>query len=315
MPVFVLERVQVLEGGDELRKAVFIGAAALVVLIVVFIKSIEFRSTPEDSTKKSELANPPRPDVQHFPRQLSNTVLVIGHRGNPTQAPENTLAAINHAFAMGAGMVEADVHLSSDGVPVVIHDDTVDRTTNGKGQVSQMTVAQLKTLDAGSWKDPKYANERIPTLAEALQAAQGKGLLLLDLKVDEMGHPIAEVIRSLNLPNSNVAVGTWSPEQRDDIVKFLPGAHVFCTADAPKSWNPNYFTEQLARGITGFEVGANWSPEFVAAAHVHGLPVYAYTINDGPIMRKLIEMGVDGIETDDPAVLLFLLNKISRQGK
>jgi glycerophosphoryl diester phosphodiesterase len=314
MPVFALERVKVVEGGGELRKAAIIGAAAIVVLVFVIIKSIESRFPQGDPTKKSELVTPPRPGLQHFSGQLSHTVLVIGHRGNPTEAPENTLAAINHAFAIGAGMVEVDVHLSSDRVPVVIPDETVDRTTNGKGRVSQMAVAQLKTLDAGSWKDPKYANERIPTLAEALQAAKGKGLLLLDLKVDEMGHPIADVIRSLNLPNSSVAVGTWSSEQRDDIVKYLPGALVLCTADAPKSWKPNYFTEQLARGISGFEVGANWSPEFVAAAHAYGLPVYAYTINDGPIMRKLIEMGVDGIETDDPAVLIFLLNKINRQG-
>ncbi len=246
-----------------------------------------------------------------FANQLSNTVVVIAHRGNSSEAPENTLAAINEAFALGASMVEVDVHLSADGQPVVIHDDTVDRTTNGKGLVAQMTIDQLKSLDAGSWKNPKYANERIPTLAEALKAAQGKGRLLLDVKVENLGRAIDRVLRDQKLSASSVVVGSWTDSQASEFTRFLPEAQILMTRNAGvPNWKADFFKKQIALGISGFELGANWSKRFIAAAHLHNLSVYAYTINDETAMRKLIEMGIDGIETDVPAVLVRLINDI-----
>ena len=161
----------------------------------------------------------------------------------------------------------------------------------------------------------KYADERILTLAEALRAAKGKGRLLLDLQIDGMGRAIADVIHSLNLPNSSVAIAAWSLEQTNDIVTHLPRACVLYTFEAPSNWKSDFFKKQLARGITGFDVGGNWSSEFVAGAHAHGMPVYANTINDEPTMRKLIDMGIDGIETDVPAVLVRLINEISGQNR
>ncbi len=95
-------------------------------------------------------------------------VLVDAHRGASVSFPENTLAAFEAGVAAGADSVEFDVQLSADGVAVVIHDDTVDRTTNGTGAVSELTLAELQSLDAGSWKAPSFAGERIPSLDEAL---------------------------------------------------------------------------------------------------------------------------------------------------
>jgi glycerophosphoryl diester phosphodiesterase len=298
------------------KKTIVAMTTVAVVVVLVILSSIASSVQAEQRTSRTEASVSLRQNAQLFSKQLSKAFVVIGHRGNSSQAPENTLAAINQAFAIGCGMVEVDVHLSRDGVPMVIHDETVDRTTNGRGMVSQLTLAQLKTLDAGSWKNAKYAHERIPTLAEALQAAKGKGRLLLDLKVDGLGRPIADVIHSLSLSNKSVAVAAWSPEQTDDFVKCLPQAYILSVCEAPPStWKSDFFKRQIARGITGFDLGGSWSTEFVAAAHAHGMPVYAYTINDEQGMRWLIDIGVDGIETDVPLVIVRLMNEIRRQRK
>lgn len=274
----------------------------------VELKAVTLRSLPD-----GKLIEPPPLAPLSFARQLQNRFVVIGHRGDPSEAPENTLRAINRAFAIGARMVEIDVRLSRDGVPVIMHDETVDRTTNGKGLVSQMTVAQLKALDAGSWMSPKYAGERVPTLAEALQAAKGKGPLLLDLKVERMGGAVAQVLHNLNLPSSSVVIGVWTDPQVSDFVYHLPRSQILMsTEEGLSKWEADFFTKQIARGIAGFDM-ANWSPAFVAAAHAHGMPVYAFTVNDETAMRELIEIGVDGIETDFPGLLLRLINQTRKR--
>ncbi|MEK7278389.1 MAG: glycerophosphodiester phosphodiesterase family protein, partial [Chloroflexota bacterium] len=98
------------------------------------------------------------------------TPAVIAHRGASAAAPENTLTAFTSAAALGADAVELDVKLSKDGVPIIMHDPTVDRTTDGRGRVADLTLAALKRLDAGAKKDAKFAGERVPTLAEVFEA-------------------------------------------------------------------------------------------------------------------------------------------------
>jgi glycerophosphoryl diester phosphodiesterase len=99
---------------------------------------------------------------------------IIGHRGYAARAPENTLASIEAALTAGARALEFDVHVAFCGTPVVIHDETLDRTTDGEGPVSQQTVEQLRTLDAGAWFNPAFSGERIPTLTEALDRVAGR---------------------------------------------------------------------------------------------------------------------------------------------
>jgi glycerophosphoryl diester phosphodiesterase len=108
--------------------------------------------------------------------------LLVGHRGAKAVAPENTMASFRRAWEDGADAVEMDVRLTADGAVVVIHDETVDRTTDGHGAVVEMSLEELRRLDAGSWFDPAYAGERIPTLEEVLAWAQGKVALLIELK-------------------------------------------------------------------------------------------------------------------------------------
>jgi phosphoglycerol transferase MdoB-like AlkP superfamily enzyme/glycerophosphoryl diester phosphodiesterase len=239
---------------------------------------------------------------------------VIAHRGNASVAPENTLEAIEKAFEAGAGMVEIDLRLSRDGVPIAFHDDTLGRTTDGEGAVSLLSLAELKKLDAGSWMGPAFAGARIPTLAEAVGVARRYGgRLLLDLKVNGLGRGIADTIRAEGFAAADVAIGTWTPDQAADMARHLPDALILASdgwRGAPETWNDAYFTDARARGIDGFELGTNWSPRFVAAAHAHRMPVYAFAINDDNTMRRLIQIGIDGIETDRPARLVEIVSEL-----
>ncbi len=243
---------------------------------------------------------------------VSAALVVIGHRGNPVEAPENTLASLHSAFAAGSDLVELDIRLTRDGVPIVMHDETVDRTTSGQGAVAGLTLAELKALDAGAWKDARFAGERIPTLAEALLAAQGKGRLLLDVPVDGLGSVIAAVMRATGISADAVVLGTWDAAQRADFARYLPGAPLLLSEGAPETWDSAYFSRVRADGVSIFEI-PNATPAFIADAHTHGMPVYAYTINDEPTMRQLIELGVDGIETDDPALAVRIGREYGRR--
>lgn len=110
------------------------------------------------------------------------SIIAVGHRGAPNHAPENTLASHDAAIALGARLIEFDIRYTRDGHFVVIHDASVNRTTNGRGRVRQMTLAQIKALDAGSWMGPEFAGEKVPTLREALRNIKGRAAVDLDFK-------------------------------------------------------------------------------------------------------------------------------------
>jgi glycerophosphoryl diester phosphodiesterase len=234
--------------------------------------------------------------------------LIVGHRGNPEAAPENTVASIVSAFAVGADFAEVDVRVSRDGVPVIFHDETLERTTNGKGALADHTLAELKALDAGAWKGPAFAGERIPTLVEALQAARGKGRLFLDVPVPGLGAILARTLQDAGVPQRDAIVATWDADQRRDIVAHLPGATIVHSEGAPPVWDASFFDAQRAGGVHIFDVG-NWSPPFVRDAHAAGFTVWAYTINDPATMRDLVRHGIDAFETDVPRLAVAAMRE------
>jgi hypothetical protein len=109
-------------------------------------------------------------------------IVAVGHRGAKGLAPENTIAGANAAIAAGARLIEADVRFTKDGVPVIMHDRTVNRTTNGRGRVKDLTLAEIKALDAGSWMGQRFTAERVPTLREMLRNAKGRAMIDIDFK-------------------------------------------------------------------------------------------------------------------------------------
>jgi glycerophosphoryl diester phosphodiesterase len=245
-------------------------------------------------------------------RRPGHRPLVVAHRGASALAPENTLAAVRLALAHGAPAVECDVHLCADGVPVVIHDDRVDRTTSGKGLVSALTLQHLKTLDAGSWFGPAFAGERIPTLDEVLEACAGRARVFVELKAGGGAALVQAALAALARAPAEAAIISFDPE----IVRLV-------AAQAPDVPLGLLVSRQraVARGAAGMAadaraLGAGFlAPHFagasrhaIEAAHGAGLPVSVWTVDDPPTMRALAAAGVDALTTNRPDVALSCLD-------
>ncbi len=154
-------------------------------------------------------------------------VEIIAHRGAMKLAPENTLAAQRLAYELGAEIVECDIRISSDGVPIIMHDHSLDRTTNTTGSVGSRTLQELKQLDAGSWFGPQFAGERIPTLAEMLEVAKTYNRqLLLDIKGQFIATQVVQAIRASGIPLRQISFLTWWTEMTAEYVRLLPGAKI-----------------------------------------------------------------------------------------
>jgi glycerophosphoryl diester phosphodiesterase len=239
---------------------------------------------------------------------------VIAHRGNSGPAPACTMEAIRQAVELGADMIELDVRLSSDGIPVIIHNSTVDETTDGSGAVSSFSLAQLKKLDAGSWKDKRYAGERIPTLMEVLEYSRGKVYLSLDLK-DEASIPtLINAVQEADMVGSIVMCGCHEPQARkiwdiDESFTVLLNTDSQLDKLAKRRDKSEFIREYIRRACTGKLAALNVNHKYVTQelirrAHLRALPVWAWTVDDEKDMRRLIGMGVDAIYTNWPERLL-----------
>ncbi len=234
--------------------------------------------------------------------------LNLGHRGASAYAPENTLAAFNLAFQMGADGIELDVTLSRDGIPVVIHDDTVDRTTNGHGLIRQMTLAQIKQLDAGSWFSPKYWDEEIPTLAQVLELVGTRGIINIELKGtafrdDGLETAVGRVAEQANA-NDHVLFSSFNPFALYRIAHVIPRAPrgLLYAEDLPiflrRAW-----LRPLARPTALHPKHTMISPAYVTWAHGKGYAINTWTVNEPEEMRRLIGLGIHAIITNKPDVL------------
>jgi glycerophosphoryl diester phosphodiesterase len=160
---------------------------------------------------------------------------IVAHRGASAERPECTLAAVERAIESGATAVEVDVRTTNDGALVILHDATLDRTTDGKGPVGEISLANLRKLDAGSWFDAKYAAERVPTLAEVLKACKGRIDVLLDLKEQGNAYNAAVVkeVKQYGDPRG-IVVGVRSVEQAREFRRRLPPARQLGLIGSPK---------------------------------------------------------------------------------
>lgn len=260
-------------------------------------------------------ANVAGPAAPALGPKMVRRVGAIGHRGGSFgAAPDNTLAALNKAFAEGAAGVEVDTRLTSDGIAVCFHDETLERTTNGTGGVADISLALLKELDAGSKYDPAFANERVPTLVEAMNAAKGKGILYLDIKTGGQTSEFKRAIDETGFPVEDIWF--WTPNDPDyaaEIRAAIPNAKIFWGApdaswsEADPAYNPNYFAELKAMGVAGFSYSsANPDIKFCAKAKQQGFIVEVFTILDPDAMRSVAAGGADYMETDFPAIVAAL---------
>jgi glycerophosphoryl diester phosphodiesterase len=232
-------------------------------------------------------------------------VLTIAHRGASGHAPENTLAAFKKAVAMGATFIETDLQLSRDARFVAIHDATVNRTTNGQGAVHDMTLSQLRRLDAGSWFGSEFAGERIPTLEEILEFSKKNDVVFyLELKPGATWggeHALIGALReSGEIP-------------RAVVISFDPAIVLNLRKVEPTLMSGLLYDGQLENPLAkAVEVGARQlavrgdlvTPAMIAEARKRDLQVVCWTVNHPAHMRMLMAAGVDGIMSDYPDRLL-----------
>jgi glycerophosphoryl diester phosphodiesterase len=234
-----------------------------------------------------------RPAVRDRP------VLVVAHRGASEEAPENTLAAYRAAMAHGVQAAECDVRLSADGAVVVIHDPSLERTTDGSGPVAARTLAELRRLDAGGWKAPVFAGERIPQLGEVLDLVRGRMTLFVDLKDGrDLEARIARVVGS----RTDVVALAFDPARIARMRGLLP--HVpamLLVRREPDDEMEMLLTVagQAGASLLGVEVAGVDRP-LIEAAHRAGLGVFAWTVNDPLSAQALVAAGIDGLITDRP---------------
>ncbi|MDE3231578.1 MAG: glycerophosphoryl diester phosphodiesterase [Chloroflexota bacterium] len=230
--------------------------------------------------------------------------ICYGHRGARGHAPENTLLAFALAFDLGADGIECDAQLSADGRLVIIHDETVNRTTNGRGAVRDLSFAALRQLDAG-------AGQRIPTLDEtlALVAARG-GLLNLELKAEtdaealRVGAAVAERLAATPADDplrARLLVSSFSLPAVEDIKRRLAWLRA-AALYGERTWTgPAMIERALALGAEAIHPYPRiLTAETVAAAHAAGLRVNVWTANRWQVIRQLIAWGVDGLFSDFP---------------
>lgn len=232
--------------------------------------------------------------------------MVIAHRGASSYAPENTLVAFDLALQMGVRHLELDVDLSSDGHIVVMHDDTVDRTTNGSGPVTSHTLATLRGLDAGSSFGPQFAGERIPTFAEVLERYKGRAHLHTEIKghSPSLSQRTADLIRQYGM-EQQVTITSFQTMRLQEMRAYAP--------ELPTGWLVGEVSDAMiaqgrAMGVTQLCPRANTvTPELVRHLHAEGFVARAWGVTTEELMQQVVQAGADGMTVNFPDKLIAYL--------
>jgi glycerophosphoryl diester phosphodiesterase len=240
--------------------------------------------------------------------------LVISHAACKGHAPENTLAGIAAALKLGVDAIEIDVHRSRDGVPVLLHDRTLDRTTDGVGAVTEQTIEQIKRLDAGARSfDGRFSGEQIPTLAEALDLTRHACLLVIEIKQEGIEEEVASVVRRMEAAGASM-IWSFHPESVRAARAAMPGVPAAQLWAGRSGSVAELFDGAVLRGAQAVSVHYSAvNQALVHAARLRGLSVYTWTADEAADQMHAILSGVAGICTNVPDVLreTFAANGIS----
>ena len=231
---------------------------------------------------------------------ISSRVLLIGHRGASKIAPENTLKAFQKAIDFKADYVEFDVHQSVEGELIVIHDPNTFRSTGHKGSIKKMTLSEIKELDAGE-------GEQIPTLKELITLARGKIGLQLEIKASGLAQKIVNALQNADLIESTI-ISSFIHKELSEVQKIEPNAKL---APLLLGIRKNKTLQKAVDNNFGY-IHPQYkliNKSFIDAAHEKHIKVNAWTVDARDDMEKLIDMGIDGIITNDIELANEVLNR------
>jgi len=289
------------------RIALFVLGGILLALVVVAVFS---KRAPDPPYYSSGLPYP----------------LVIAHQGGDGLWPGDTLYAFEHAAELGVDVLEMDLHITSDGVLVINHDETVDRTTDGTGEIEKMTLAEIKALDAGyDWSSDdgetfpyRGMGITIPTLEEIFQTFPDYHMTIEIKKTEgSVAVPFCEMIRAYNMQDK-VLVASFLDERMEEFGQTCPEVAtssarqettafvLLSKAFLGRLYSPAFYALQVPQESSGVTV---MTAQFVRAAHERNLRVEPWTIDDPEQMKQYIDWGVDGLITDRPDVMLEVLGR------
>lgn len=272
-------------------------------------------------------ARPAPPHPWFAPRPGEHSPLVVAHQGGEELWPSNTMLAFEEAVALGADVIDSDMHLTADGVAVLMHDETVDRTTDGRGAIRDMTLAQLHVLDAGyhftrnGGTTTPYRGEglRVPTVEELFERFPDHrfGIEIKQADPERAAAVLCTLIREHGV-EEQLLVSSFRQPPMDAFRRACPEVATSATEDEVRWFyvlhrlgldelvSPGYQALQIPEESAGFRL---LTPSFVAAAHRRGVAVIPWTIDEPDDLRRISAMEVDGINTNRPDRLIELLEK------
>jgi glycerophosphoryl diester phosphodiesterase len=249
---------------------------------------------------------------------LALAVEIVAHRGASYDAPENTMAATNLAWQQNADAVETDIYLGKDGRIIVFHDKTAKRTGGRDVPIADLTLAEARTLDAGSWKAPQYKGERVPLLEEQIKSIPAGKRLLVEIKVGpEIVPELKRVFTATGANERNITVISFNYDTLKEVRKQLPhlktlwlvGHPAPNAKKAPNAKAPPSVDEMIrdakAANLTGLDLQHTWplTDADLKKIKAAGLELHVWTVNDVEIAKRWRDFGVVSITTDRPAWL------------
>lgn len=278
----------------------------LLLCFVIVLPSFLSISSAQSSKQKIQSENN-EGTVMGFDKEF----IVIAHRGASAYYPENTMSSFRAAVEMGADMIELDVLLTKDNIPIVFHDEKLNAKTNGKGFVKDYTLLELKALDAGSWFSLKFKNERIPTLREVLEFCKDKILVNVEIKTEAVSESeedgvedlVLDLINELGM-NDQIIISSFDYRVFERIATKNKNIKTALLYDKNQSngREPVVLVKDYSVDAFNFSI-RQLTDKWANQLNDSEIPFFIYTVNNERKMKKVIEAGAKGIFSDKPDVL------------